>query len=67
MHGRTCFSVGGGRLVRRAVCDEAMSEIKLKGLKYRIISLLIAYYKPFNSIFVATSGRQPEEVIHLLK
>ena len=32
MHGRTCFSVGGGRLVRRAICDEAMSEIKLKGL-----------------------------------
>lgn len=31
-HGRTCFSVGGGRLVRRAVCDEAMSEIQLKGL-----------------------------------
>lgn len=32
MHGRTCFSVGGDRLVRRAICDEAMSEIQLKGL-----------------------------------
>lgn len=31
MHGRTCFSVGGDRLVRRATCDEAMSEIQLKG------------------------------------
>ena len=32
MHGRTCFSVGGDRLDRRAICDEAMSEIQLKGL-----------------------------------
>ena len=31
MHGRTCFSVGGDRLARRAICDEAMSEIQLKG------------------------------------
>ena len=30
MHGRTCFSVGGDRLARRAICDEAMSEIQLK-------------------------------------
>ena len=67
MHGRTCFSVGGGSLVRRAISDEAMSEIQLKGLYYCLKSLLIAYYKPFNSTFVATSGRQPEEVIHLLK